>query len=59
MQMFSFGDKAPSSAPSNMGLATGPQWRLCPEIPVISIDNFCKFVAFAVPEISRDPRIEK
>jgi len=63
MQMFSFGEGAkspslPSLAPS-MGSAPGPRWKLCPEIPVIPIDNFWKFVAFAVPEILRNSRIEE
>jgi len=30
----------------------------CPEILVFPTDNFCKFVAFAVPEILRSSKIQ-
>jgi len=49
----------PPPLPSTMGSAPEPRWRLCPEIPVIPIDNFRKFVAFALKEILRDLRIKK
>ena len=50
MQMFSFGGQSPpnpsSPAPSNYELGPGPQRKLCPDIPVISIDNFWTVCSF-------------
>jgi len=63
MQMFSFWISKPHDSPGppfpTKGSAPEPRWRLWPEIQVIPIDNFWKFVAFATPEILRDHRIEK
>ena len=53
MQMFSFGEPLPPEppfpAPSHYELGPGPRRKLCPEIPVIPIDNFrtvCNFRDF-------------
>jgi len=52
VQMFSFGGggakppEPPSPAPSNYELGPGPRRKLCPEIPVIPIDNFWTVCSF-------------
>ena len=60
MQMFSFGGQSPPNppspaapfpAPSHYELGPGPRRKLCPEIPIIPIDNFWTFITLEIPEI--------
>ena len=50
VQMFSFGELAPRTPlpqpPSNYELGPGPRRKLCPEIPVITIDDFWTVCSF-------------
>ena len=48
--MFSFWGQSPpntaSPVPSHYEFGPGPQWKLCPEIPVIPTDNFWTVCSF-------------